>query len=107
VDFQYFDINSLAWAARSEAMIYVSHFAVSHPVSELYGEDGSYRPELLRESWGQAVDVMLQHPENYTHSASVQLELRWHDGAWHIVPSERLLALLTGGVELNGEEARA
>ena len=107
VDFQYFDINSLAWAARSEAMIYVSHFAVSHPVSELYGEDGSYKPELLRESWDQAVDVMLLHPEDYTRTAGVQLELRWHDGAWHIVPSERLLALLTGGVELNGEEARA
>lgn len=107
VDFQYFDVNSLAWAARSEAMIYVSHFAVSHPVSELYDESGSYRPELLRESWDQAVDVMLQHPEDYLHTVGVQLELRWHDGAWHIVPSERLLALLTGGVELNGEEARA
>ncbi len=107
VEFQYFDVNTLAWNARSESMIYISHFAVNHPVSELYGEDGSYRPELLRESWDQAVEVMLLHPENYARTAGVQLELRWHDGAWHIVPSERLLVLLTGGVELIGEEAEA
>ena len=105
--FQYFDLNALAWDARTEAMIYVSQFAATHPISQLYDESGSYRPELLRETWDQAVDVMLLHPENYVRSVSLQLELHWHDGAWHIVPNERLLSLLTGGVDLIGEEDAA
>lgn len=107
VRFQYFDLSALAWDARTEAMIYVSQFAATHPVSQLYDESGSYRADLLRENWDKAVDVMLLHPENYIRSVSMQLELRWHDGAWHIVPDGRLLSLMTGGVDLSGEEEQA
>ena len=67
----------------------------THSLSDLYNEDGHYRPEILREYWDQAVMSLLQQPDNYRSSGGVQLELRWHDGAWRIVPNEKLLQLLT------------
>jgi hypothetical protein len=54
------------------------------------------------EAWDHAMLELLQHPDDYRSSAGVQLELRWHDGAWHVVPNAKLLQLLTGGIDVDG-----
>lgn len=106
VSCRYFDLTALKWEADSQAMVYISRYASTHSVSELYGEDNRYRADLMREAWDQAVTELLQHPENYRSSGGIQLELRWHDGAWRIVPNEKLLQMLTGGVKLTEKEDR-
>ena len=100
----YFDLTAFKWEASSQAMIHISRYASTHPVSELYDDNNRYRADLMQEAWNQAVAELLQHPENYRSSGGMQLELRWHDGAWRIVPNEKLLQMLTGGVKLTEKE---
>lgn len=104
---RYFDVDKLETEARTQAMILISRYVSTHPVGDLYNENGNYRPELMREAWDQAVAELLQNPENYRSSGGVQLELRWHDGAWRIMPNEKLLQLLCGGVKLAEKEGQA
>ena len=103
VNCRYFDLNKLEAEAGTLALINVSRYASTHPVGDLYNENGNYRPELLRDAWDQAVAELLQHPESYRSSGGLQLELRWYEGRWRIVPNEKLLQLLCGGVELSGK----
>ena len=103
VNCRYFDLNKLEAEAGTLALINVSRYASTHPVGDLYNENGNYRPELLRDAWDQAVAELLQHPESYRSSGGLQLELRWQEGRWRIVPNEKLLQLLCGGVELSGK----
>ena len=103
VNCRYFDLNKLDAEAGTLALINVSRYASTHPVGDLYNENGNYRPELLRDAWDQAVAELLQHPESYRSSGGLQLELRWYEGRWRIVPNEKLLQLLCGGVELSGK----
>ena len=99
VSCRYLDVDKLNTEARSEALMIISRYVSSHPVGELYNENGNYRPELMWEAWDQAMlELLHQQLDDYRSSAGVQLELRWHDGAWHIVPNEKLLQLLTGGI---------
>ena len=101
VSCRYLDVDKLNTEARSEALLIISRYVSSHSVGELYNENGNYRPELMWEAWDQAVlELLQQHPEDYRSSAGVQLELRWHDGAWHVVPNDKLLQLLTGGINV-------
>ncbi len=100
VNCRYLDLEKLESEARNLALVNISRYASTHPVGELYNENGNYRPELLRDAWDQAILELLQNPENYRSSGGVQLELHWHDGQWRIVPNEKLLRLLCGGVEL-------
>ncbi len=104
VSCRYFDVDKLRSDAGSQAMILISRYASTHSVGDLYAENGKYRPELMREAWDQAVSELLQQPEEYQSSGGVQLELRWENGAWRIVPNEKLLQLLTGGVKLTEKE---
>ena len=97
---RYFDVAKLNDDARSEALLRVSNYVSSHSVGDAFNEKGTYRPELLREYWDQAVLEKLQHPEDYRSSGGAQLELRFRNGAWRIEPTEKLLQLLTGGVKL-------
>lgn len=107
VNCRYFDVEKLDREAGSEALLIISRYVSTHSVGDLYNENGNYRPELLRDAWDQAVAELLQTPENYRGSGGVQLELRWHDGAWHIVPNEKLLQLLCGGMELSNKGGEA
>ena len=101
VSCRYLDVDKLNTEARSQALIYISRYVSSHSVGELYNENGNYRPELMWEAWDQAVlELLQQHPEDYRSSTGIQLELRWHDGAWHVVPGDKLLQLLTGGIDV-------
>lgn len=101
VSCRYLDVDKLNTEARSQALIYISRYVSSHPVGDLYNENGNYRPELMWEAWDQAVlELLQQHAEDYRSSTGIQLELRWHDGAWHVVPSDKLLQLLTGGIDV-------
>lgn len=100
VNCRYFDVAKLNREAKTEAILIISRYVSTHPVGDLYNEAGNYRPELLLDAWDEAVEQLLLTPENYRSSGGVQLELRWHDGAWRIVPNEKLLQLLTGGVKL-------
>ncbi len=99
---RYFDLAKLIKEARSEAISRLSSDASTnnYSIQELYDEKG-YRPELLRTYWDRAALSLLQaQPDNYRVSGGAQLELRWRDGAWRIVPTEKLLQMLTGGVKL-------
>ena len=107
VNCRYLDLDKLDSDARTQALTLISRYASTHSVGELYNENGNYRPELVREAWEQAATELLQQPENYRSSGGVQLELRWHDGAWHIVPNEKLLQLLSGGIALQEKEGEA
>ena len=108
VSCRYLDVDKLNTEARSEALLIISRYVSSHSVGELYNENGNYRPELMWEAWDQAVlELLQQHPEDYRSSAGVQLELRWHDGAWHVVPNDKLLQLLTGGINVTEKEGAA
>lgn len=104
VSCRYFDVDKLRFDAKNQAMVLISRYASTHSVGDLYDESGKYRPELMREAWKQAVAELLEQPENYQSTGGVQLELRWEDGAWRIVPNEKLLQLLTGGVKLTEKE---
>ncbi len=104
---RYFDVGKLNREAKTEAMLIISRYVSTHPVGDLYNEAGNYRPELLLEAWDQAALELLKTPENYRSTGGVQLELRWHDGAWHIVPNEKLLQLLTGGLQLTEKGGEA
>ena len=108
VSCRYLEVDKLNTEARSEALLIISRYVSSHSVGELYNENGNYRPELMWEAWDQAVlELLQQHPEDYRSSAGVQLELRWHDGAWHVVPNDKLLQLLTGGINVTEKEGAA
>ena len=104
IECRYIDVEALQRDARSEAMTYISRYASTHSVSELYDENNNYRPELMREAWSQALDTLLEQPEKYLSAGGAQVELRWRDGAWRIVPGEKLLEMLCGGLKLTGEE---
>jgi hypothetical protein len=107
VNCRYFDVSKLNREAKTEAMLIISRYVSTHPVGDLYNENGNYRTELLLDAWDEAAELLLQTPENYRSSGGVQLELRWHDGAWRIVPNEKLLQLLTGGVKLTEKGGEA
>ena len=102
---RYLDVDKLNTEAKGQALIYISRYVSSHSVGDLYNESGNYRPELMWEAWDHAMLELLQHPDDYRSSAGVQLELRWHDGAWHVVPNDKLLQLLTGGIDVTEEGA--
>ena len=105
VSCRYLDVDKLNTEAKGQALIYISRYVSSHSVGDLYNESGNYRPELMWEAWDHAMLELLQHPDDYRSSAGVQLELRWHDGAWHVVPNDKLLQLLTGGIDVTEEGA--
>ncbi len=107
VNCRYFDVGKLNREAKTQAMLIISRYVSTHPLGDLYNENGNYRPELLLDAWDEAVETLLLTPENYRSSGGVQLELRWHDGAWRIVPNEKLLQLLTGGVKLTEKGGEA
>lgn len=107
VNCRYFDVNKLNSEARSQTMTIISRYVSTHPVGDLYNENGNYRPELMWDAWDQAVAELLQQPENYRSSGGVQLELHWKDGAWRIVPNEKLLQMLCGGVQLSEKGGEA
>ena len=107
VNCRYFDLEKLEGEAKTQALLNISRYVSTHPVGDLYDESGRYRPELLRDAWDEAVAELLQQPENYQSSGGVQLELRWHEGGWRIVPNEKLLQLLCGGVQLTEKGGEA
>ena len=107
VECRYLDLRALVRDARSETLVQISRYASTHPVSDLYDEDDNYRPELMREAWDKAVGGLMSDPGKYETAGGLQLELCWHDGAWHILPSEKLLELLCGGVDLLEKEGAA
>ena len=107
VECRYLDLRALVRDARSETLVLISRYASTHPVSDLYDENDNYRPELMREAWDKAVDGLLSDTSKYETAGGLQLELHWHDGAWHILPSEKLLELLCGGVDLLEKEGEA
>ena len=107
VNCRFLDVEKLNTEARGQAMIIISRYVSTHPVGDLYNENGNYRPELMWDAWDQAVAELLQHPENYRSSGGMQLELHWQDGAWRIVPNEKLLQMLCGGVQLTEKGGEA
>ena len=107
VNCRYFDVEKLDREAGSEALMIISRYVSTHSVGDLYNENGNYRPELLLDAWDQAVTELLRTPENYRSAGGVQLELRWYDGAWHIVPNDKLLQLLCGGMDLRDKGGEA
>ena len=103
VSYRYLDVEKINAEARSRSMTIISRNASSQQVGDLYDEKGNYRAELMWDAWDQAVEELLQHPENYRRTGGAQLELRWHDGAWYIVPNEKLLQMFSGGLQLTGK----
>ena len=67
----YLDVQMLERSARSETLLYISNYANTHPVSELYDENNNYRPELMREGWEAAVPELLKNPRAFLSSSGV------------------------------------
>lgn len=64
--------------------------------SDVYNEDGSYRDEVVRRAWEEALSARRERAEEYSAERELTLTLRYADREWRIVPDEALLTALSG-----------
>lgn len=69
--------------------------AQASDMSELYGEDGQYRTELVNEVLQQAALEILME-ELPTKTSDITLHLTKSDGVWLVMPEQSLMHALSG-----------
>ena len=68
----------------------------SMPRSEMYDENGDYRPEAAGLAWDRALSVLLENPQEYYASVGLRIQLTLTRDGWKIVPTRELLSALSG-----------
>lgn len=63
---------------------------------EVYGEDGTFKPELVEELYKTEVTRMLGEPEKYIRQTELNIQLYFDSGEWKIFADAELAKALTG-----------
>ena len=67
------------------------------PQSEVYDPDGGYLTSFTDAVYGEALTQALQQTDTLCTESSLELHLKYTDGAWKIVADRALMTALTGG----------
>ena len=65
---------------------------------EIYDEEGRYLTAFTDEVYATALDEVLESAEEYYTTVTLDLSLRYTDGAWKMKTSPALFKALMGGV---------
>lgn len=98
VELRCLDCAALEEDTAREALNVIASLSRSRDRSQVYAEDGNYLPSLVDEAYAQALGNVLSHASDYYASTGLQLNLRYVDGGWRIVPDAALLKALAGGL---------
>lgn len=92
------DLNALQEELDRETEVELRALCEQRPRRFLADESGAFLPEVRQEVWTAALSRALEHPENYTQTAELQLALYYVPLGWRITDAEELLHILNGGV---------
>ena len=67
------------------------------PASTVYNADNTFKPEVTRQAYTQAVGELLEKPEYYRTTSGMELTLVYTNDGWKIQADEALLRALCGG----------
>ena len=66
--------------------------------SQIYDENGDYRPEAAGLAYDRAMTELLKSPQNYYSSVGQRVQLMLTRDGWKIVPTRELMAALSGNL---------
>ena len=66
--------------------------------SQIYDENGDYRPEAAGLAYDRAMTELLKSPQNYYNSVGQRVQLMLTRDGWKIVPTRELMAALSGNL---------
>ena len=66
--------------------------------SQIYDENGDYRPEAAGRAYDNAMTELLETPQNYYSSVGQRIQLTLTRDGWKIVPTRELVAALSGNM---------
>ena len=94
---EYLDLSKLTPDLLSSVNTRLESMVETHRKSEIYDENENYREDVLHAVYEEAVEEILQKPENYLSQSDVTLEMDYKKGEWKIVPNPDLKLALAGG----------
>lgn len=97
VELRYFDISATTEELNSLSKECLSRHMYSSEGSEIYDENGNYREEIVMQSLGEALDILLAEPEEYYVTAELDVTVRLDGAQWKIVMDNGLKSALLGG----------
>ncbi len=98
VRFTYLDVDALTADMQSDVnALLARRVEEAERASDVYNEDRSYRDEVVRRAWEEALDARLAAAERYTAVAEFPLGLTYENGAWRVECGAELLRALAGG----------
>ena len=96
------DLNAVQAALNGETEAGLRELSEQRPRRFLADEAGAFLPEAAEEAWTAALSRVLEHPEEYTRTSELELQLHYTPLGWRISNAEELLCILNGGV-LDGD----
>lgn len=91
------DIGSLYGGVKEDINVLLAEYVEEARLSsDVYNEDGSYRDEVVRRAWEEALSARRERAQEYSAERELMLTLRYAEREWRIVPDEALLSALSG-----------
>ena len=97
VQFSYLDLTAMQPEVQEQTKVKLEEIVMARPKAEIYDENNKYLPNVTQEAYAAAVNEVLKSAEEYYVTTGLQLDLKYEDGRWLIVPSQALLKALIGG----------
>ena len=96
VEFTALDIDALQSDLREEVLVKLAGLVEARSYDEVYDAQDQYRPEITEEAYRAAVSSLLEHREDYLHTQTLTISLRYDSDGWHILPDAALFRALNG-----------
>ena len=99
VTITYFDLASLSERLNAITAEKMDALVNEMNDSELYDENGSYREEVVMQVLSDAVDSVLEAPQQYYVSKNLSINLSYESSEWLISADDELFECLLGGLQ--------
>lgn len=96
VSFSFLDLDAMQADLREGTELRLRRLSEEKARPDISDEEGRFLPEVSRTAYLDALGETLSHPEDYTATEELQLQLIWDGSAWRIVPDRALLDALAG-----------
>ena len=96
VQLQVLDLSRMRQDLQQETRSQLLEISGERDRSQIYDENGNYRPEIASEAYDRAMSRLLEHPESYYGSVGLQVWLTLTQDGWKVVPTAELLNALSG-----------
>ena len=94
---RYLDLNAVSADLKELTNKHLEAVVEDLPRDRVYDENDNYLPAVTDEAYSRAVKDVLSRAGEYYNTATIDLELNYHDGQWLITTNPALLSALLGG----------